>query len=68
VWSKQGNEWKCQRENNIIEYETKNTPELLQQYITQGLHFKLSDFDNHLDDISKDWTNEKLFSLSKHER
>jgi hypothetical protein len=65
LWTKRGNEWKRQVEGDTIEYETNETPERVRQYIDQGLQFQLCDFDNHLDDIFKDWTNENLFP-SKH--
>jgi hypothetical protein len=28
--------------------------------LNQGLQLRLNDFDNHLDDISSDWTNKAL--------
>jgi hypothetical protein len=65
LWTKHRNQWTIHKNENNIEYETKNTPEIVQQYIDQGLQFKLNDFENHLDDILKDWTNQKLLPSLK---
>ena len=34
----------------------------LDGYIREGVQQKLVDFDSHLDDVSKDWLNQGLFS------
>lgn len=35
---------------------------LVASYVQEGRHNKLADFDDHLDDVTRDWTNKGLLS------
>jgi shikimate kinase len=41
--------------------------ETIGRLLAQRLHTTLADFDDHLDDLSKDWTNPQLSKLGRFE-
>lgn len=44
----------------IMLRQWEETREIATQMLESGDHTLLVDFDSHLDDITKDWTNQKL--------
>ena len=42
------------------EYAAGDVPQLYASSIGDGKHRQLADFDEHLDDLSRDWTNSAL--------
>ena len=49
--------WKLSK----VSLEVKDSPKKVTQYISKdGFHFAINDFDEHFDDISRDWTNAEL--------
>jgi len=45
-----------------LQLDDPKTLSLLQSCFDSSLHLNLCDFDNHLDDLTKDWTNSNLFT------
>ncbi len=51
-------QWKVAE--NALELEENGTLETLASLLQENRHWKIIDFDNHLDDISKDWINQQI--------
>ena len=46
---------------STLTLEAKDSPKRVTRYISKdGYHFAIHDFDEHFDDISRDWTNAEL--------
>ena len=62
----EGRTWAAARADNgggapsALEHAPGNVPQLYVQYIGEGRHWRLADFDEHLEDPCRDWTNRQL--------
>jgi len=54
-----GKQWKLNSES--VDLKDSNTLNILKDFLQEKL-LNLQDFDSHLDDVSKDWLNAKLFA------
>ena len=43
-----------------IQHSPGNVPQLYIRYVGENKHRQLADFDEHLEDLSRDWTNRQL--------
>lgn len=43
-----------------IQHAPGDVPQLYVRYVSEGRHQQLADFDEHLEDTSRDWTNRQL--------
>jgi hypothetical protein len=60
LFLKTGNDWSGGKGLSFAE-GSGNVFGLLETYLSEHLFMKLYDFDDHLEDISADWVNSKLF-------
>lgn len=58
VWKQAGQTGMTSAELTLKEASANN---LLEAYMAEGRHQRIVDFDEHLDDITKDWMNRALF-------
>lgn len=56
LWDNSSKQFK--QENDKVGLKDPSTLEKFKTLVTEHAHWKIIDFDNHLDDISKDWLNQ----------
>lgn len=62
LYTKDGSRsWKLADENNLLSIKEPAANVVLLDYISSNKSKDIVDFDDHLDDISKDWLNSELF-------
>ncbi|XP_074478551.1 ER membrane protein complex subunit 9 [Sebastes fasciatus] len=60
MYERKDTRWILKDKHTIMLRQWEETREIASQMLESGDHGLLVDFDSHLDDISKDWTNQKL--------
>lgn len=58
-----GRNWvKSSIDSSNLKYDSGSVLSVFPEMCSQGRHTKLSDFDDHLNDLSRDWRNQELIS------
>ncbi|XP_035513100.1 ER membrane protein complex subunit 9 [Morone saxatilis] len=60
MYERKDSRWMLKDKHTIMLREWEETRAIATQLLESGDHTLLVDFDSHLDDITKDWTNQKL--------
>ncbi|XP_068604233.1 ER membrane protein complex subunit 9 [Brachionichthys hirsutus] len=60
VYERRDSRWTLKDKHTIMLRQWEETRDVASQMLESGDHALLVDFDSHLDDIKKDWTNQKL--------
>eukprot|EP00066_Takifugu_rubripes_P004691 XP_003968208.1 PREDICTED: ER membrane protein complex subunit 9 [Takifugu rubripes] len=60
VYERKDSKWTLKDKHTIMLRQWEETRAIATQMLESGDHTLLVDFDSHLDDITKDWTNQKL--------
>ncbi|EIE26459.1 chlorophyll antenna size regulatory protein [Coccomyxa subellipsoidea C-169] len=59
LWVKDGRGW-VRSAANRLKADSGGLADLYMEMLLQGKHSQISDFDDHLNDLTKDWTNKDL--------
>uniref|UniRef100_A0A668A0I7 ER membrane protein complex subunit 9 n=1 Tax=Myripristis murdjan TaxID=586833 RepID=A0A668A0I7_9TELE len=60
MYERKDSRWTLKDKHTIMLRQWEETRAIASQMLESGDHMLLVDFDSHLDDITKDWTNQKL--------
>ncbi|KAI1888859.1 hypothetical protein AGOR_G00173110 [Albula goreensis] len=60
MYERKDSRWTLKDKHMIMLHQWEETRAIANQLLESGDHTLLVDFDSHLDDITKDWTNQKL--------
>ncbi|GLD55104.1 ER membrane protein complex subunit 9, partial [Lates japonicus] len=60
MYERKDSRWTLKDKHTIMLRQWEETRAIAGQMLESGDHTLLVDFDSHLDDITKDWTNQKL--------
>lgn len=60
MYERKDSRWTLKDKHTIMMRQWEETRAVASQLLDSGDHVSLVDFDSHLDDITKDWTNQKL--------
>uniref|UniRef100_A0A4W5MV22 ER membrane protein complex subunit 9 n=1 Tax=Hucho hucho TaxID=62062 RepID=A0A4W5MV22_9TELE len=60
MYERKDTRWTLKDKHTIMLRQWEETREIASQLLDSGDHSLLVDFDSHLDDITRDWTNQKL--------
>ncbi|XP_034023619.1 ER membrane protein complex subunit 9 isoform X1 [Thalassophryne amazonica] len=60
IYERKDSRWTLKDKHTIMLRQWEETREIANQMLESGDQLLLVDFDSHLDDITKDWTNQKL--------
>ncbi|CAB1341064.1 unnamed protein product [Coregonus sp. 'balchen'] len=60
MYERKDTRWTLKDKHTIMLRQWEETREIASQLLVSGDHSLLVDFDSHLDDITRDWTNQKL--------
>ncbi|KAL7374179.1 hypothetical protein ABVT39_023215 [Epinephelus coioides] len=60
MYERKDSRWMLKDKHTIMLRQWEETRAIASQMLESGDHTLLVDFDSHLDDITKDWTNQKL--------
>ncbi|KAF7647960.1 hypothetical protein LDENG_00163830, partial [Lucifuga dentata] len=60
MYERKDSRWTLKDKRTIMLRQWEETRAIANQMLESGDHTLLVDFDSHLDDITKDWTNQKL--------
>ncbi|KAK7881210.1 hypothetical protein WMY93_029619 [Mugilogobius chulae] len=60
MYERKDSRWTLKDKHTIMMRQWEETRAVASQLLDSGDHMTLVDFDSHLDDITRDWTNQKL--------
>lgn len=54
--------WRFRKEEGVSSLENPNAESLLKEFLKEGRQNNVFDFEDHLEDVSRDWLNAAIFA------